>query len=652
MAYGTPASPGRRRGATTPTSAAGRPPTPEQLADLVAPLRRHRRHVAAGRAHRGPGGRRCRPRSTSARPAGRGRARQEARRAVHRGRGGRARRPTGVRADRRPGARAALLARCSVGEYLARAGRGGRAEPAVDVLGIESWHLEPAYLDFLAAAVRTAWPRCPTRTKVLFTAHSLPERILAAGDPYPDQLARDGRGGRRARPASTGGRTGRSPGRARAAPPSRGSAPTSSTSSASWPPPAGPTACSCARCGFVADHLEVLYDLDIEAGARGRATSGLAFARTAVRQRRPRRAGARWPTGSRVLPTPPAERRARRRRGRRRHRRAGRRPRAACAGRRRRSTVLEADDRLGGKIRTDALRRRSPSTTGADAFLARRARGASTCAASSASTAELVAPATAAASLCGSGAGCGRCPTGLVLGVPDRPRRRWPARGSSCPRRAWPGPPSSRCCRARPLDGDDAAIGDAGRGAASATRWPSGWSTRSSAASTPATPDHLSLAAVAPQLAAAARRRRQPGLRGRAGARRRDPAPAGARCSSRLPGGLGRLVDALVAGSQPAGADVRTATPVERARARDGGGWLVEPSARCRQSEADGVVLAVPAFAAAPLLAPRRCRPAAAAPGRRRARLGGAGGACAFPAGDGRTAATAAASSCPGPRGA
>ena len=33
-------------------------------------------------------------------------------------------------------------------------------------------------------------------------------------------------------------------------------------------------------CGFVADHLEVLYDLDIEAAARA-ATAGLAFDRTA-----------------------------------------------------------------------------------------------------------------------------------------------------------------------------------------------------------------------------------------------------------------------------------------------------------------------------------------------------------------------------------
>ena len=35
----------------------------------------------------------------------------------------------------------------------------------------------------------------------------------------------------------------------------------------------------CAQ-GFTSDHLEVLYDLDIEATRRGRPKSGLAFART------------------------------------------------------------------------------------------------------------------------------------------------------------------------------------------------------------------------------------------------------------------------------------------------------------------------------------------------------------------------------------
>ena len=42
---------------------------------------------------------------------------------------------------------------------------------------------------------------------------------------------------------------------------------------------AAPPACSSAPCGFVADHLEVLYDLDIEARRRAEA-AGLAFART------------------------------------------------------------------------------------------------------------------------------------------------------------------------------------------------------------------------------------------------------------------------------------------------------------------------------------------------------------------------------------
>ena len=42
---------------------------------------------------------------------------------------------------------------------------------------------------------------------------------------------------------------------------------------------AGRAPCVCA-CGFFADHLEVLYDLDIEARARAEQL-GLAFARTA-----------------------------------------------------------------------------------------------------------------------------------------------------------------------------------------------------------------------------------------------------------------------------------------------------------------------------------------------------------------------------------
>ena len=51
-------------------------------------------------------------------------------------------------------------------------------------------------------------------------------------------------------------------------------------SSTTWPTAGDVDGVLVCACGFVADHLEVLYDLDIE--ARGRADGrGLAFARTA-----------------------------------------------------------------------------------------------------------------------------------------------------------------------------------------------------------------------------------------------------------------------------------------------------------------------------------------------------------------------------------
>jgi ferrochelatase len=55
---------------------------------------------------------------------------------------------------------------------------GDRAELAF----IESWHDEPGFVELLAERVRG------TSAHVVFTAHSLPARILQSGDPYKDQL--------------------------------------------------------------------------------------------------------------------------------------------------------------------------------------------------------------------------------------------------------------------------------------------------------------------------------------------------------------------------------------------------------------------------------------------------------------------------------
>jgi len=166
----------------------------------------------------------------------------------------------------------------SVGQYLDRA--RAAAEPhGLPVAEIRSWATEPAFVAFLASAVQDRLAHLPVNTKVLFTAHSLPERVIAMGDPYPDEL--------RSTAEAVAARVGLAPW---------------SGWSVAWqsagrtPEPwIGPDILAvideladsenaegvlvCA-CGFVADHLEVLYDLDIEASARA-SSGGLAFARTA-----------------------------------------------------------------------------------------------------------------------------------------------------------------------------------------------------------------------------------------------------------------------------------------------------------------------------------------------------------------------------------
>ena len=47
---------------------------------------------------------------------------------------------------------------------------------------VDSWHLEPGFVELLADRIRG------TDAHVVFTAHSLPARILEMGDPYKDQL--------------------------------------------------------------------------------------------------------------------------------------------------------------------------------------------------------------------------------------------------------------------------------------------------------------------------------------------------------------------------------------------------------------------------------------------------------------------------------
>ncbi len=170
------------------------------------------------------------------------------------------------------------FSRASVGEYQARAAEAAAAA-GVRFTAIERWHDEPAYRDFLGAAVRDGLAGLPERTKVVFTAHSLPERVLA-GDPYPDELWES------AHAVALALGLGRWDGWSVAW----------QSAGATPEPWRGPDVLAVIRdlaetgradgilvCpqGFVADHLEVAYDLDIEARAVAE-QAGIAFARTRV----------------------------------------------------------------------------------------------------------------------------------------------------------------------------------------------------------------------------------------------------------------------------------------------------------------------------------------------------------------------------------
>ncbi len=59
---------------------------------------------------------------------------------------------------------------------------GAAVADRADVVFVDSWHDDEGFVAFLADRVRD------TDAHVVFTAHSLPARILADGDPYKDQL--------------------------------------------------------------------------------------------------------------------------------------------------------------------------------------------------------------------------------------------------------------------------------------------------------------------------------------------------------------------------------------------------------------------------------------------------------------------------------
>lgn len=160
----------------------------------------------------------------------------------------------------------------SVGQYHARALAAAEGTPYA---GIAHWYDLGAFVAHQGWATRTALQRCPEGTHVVFTAHSLPKRVLL-DDPYPQQLqtgaaaiATDaGLGGNWSIAWQSAGRT-----------------------PEPWQGPDLLTVIDglagrvpgvvVVPHGFTSDHLEVRYDLDIEAAGRAR-DRGLAWGRAEV----------------------------------------------------------------------------------------------------------------------------------------------------------------------------------------------------------------------------------------------------------------------------------------------------------------------------------------------------------------------------------
>jgi protoporphyrin/coproporphyrin ferrochelatase len=170
--------------------------------------------------------------------------------------------------------------RMSIGGYLERvekaqatlaAGAAGADETGqptqTRVTFVQSWHDEPAFLDALVGAVRTALQEKfaaqeRERVFVLFTAHSLPQRIKTWDDPYERELLATSRGvaQRLGLPAERWGFAFQSAGR----------------TPEPWLGPdildkvrelvaAGQRAILVCPVGFISEHLEIFYDIDVEA---------------------------------------------------------------------------------------------------------------------------------------------------------------------------------------------------------------------------------------------------------------------------------------------------------------------------------------------------------------------------------------------------
>jgi ferrochelatase len=154
----------------------------------------------------------------------------------------------------------------SVGSYIESAQAAIEKWNGPQITFIKQWHLVPPFIEAIATRIREALQAFPegerAQVPVIFTAHSLPERILKMDDPYVEQL--------RETAAAVAEKVGHA--RWQCGWQSAGRTPEP------WLGPdildllkqlytEGTRSAVICPIGFVSDHLEILYDIDIECQA-------------------------------------------------------------------------------------------------------------------------------------------------------------------------------------------------------------------------------------------------------------------------------------------------------------------------------------------------------------------------------------------------
>ncbi len=169
----------------------------------------------------------------------------------------------------------------SIAQYLGYVREGlSDLDGSLEILCVKSYHDEPLFIDAVEEKLREALEVVPETKRadipLVFTAHSLPEKILKEDDPYREQLLETSRLVAERFSDMTWRFAFTSQGETRDA----------------WLGPTlvevmdelaaeGHTAVMCCTVGFVSEHLETLYDFDVE-GKKDAEERGLAFYRAAA----------------------------------------------------------------------------------------------------------------------------------------------------------------------------------------------------------------------------------------------------------------------------------------------------------------------------------------------------------------------------------